>query len=107
MIMTQGRLPIGSVVHLQGRQGLLMVTSVMAEDAETAQLFEYAAVQYPNGVTDGENSVLFNRDAIDCVYFLGLQDAEGLRFQDILAVQEEAFEAERLSRVEAAEGALA
>lgn len=95
MVLSEGWLPIGSVVHLSGREGMLMVVSVMAKNAETGELFDYAAVEYPGGKTDVDKSVLFNREGVDCVYFLGLQDAEGLRFQDILNAQNEAFQQEK------------
>lgn len=98
MIQTQGWLPIGSVVHLRGREGMLVLMSAMVADSQGGQLWDYAALPYPTGRADGEKSVLFDRDAIDCVYFVGLQDADGLRLQDMLEAQADAFEERKAER---------
>lgn len=95
MILTDEWLPIGSVVHIEGEKGLVVVIGSMQQDVESGRLWDYAGLPYPMGFTDPDQNVMFNKDSIDGVYFLGLQDAEGLRFQDMLRAYEETFYQEK------------
>ncbi len=92
MITTNEWLPIGSVVHLEGTDGLIMITAAMVGDTSTNQLWDYAGVSYPIGKARADDDVMFDRDAIDGIFYIGFQDEDGERYQDGLRMATEQFE---------------
>lgn len=83
--MFSNLLPIGSVVRLDhGERRLLVIARVVATDND--EIFDYAAVLYPDGLIGLDGLRFFNTDAIECVFALGYQDEEEVHFRnDILA----------------------
>ena len=100
MVETHDWLPIGSVIHLEGRDGLLMVIACMVGEESTGRLWDYAAVPYPEGVTGPGQDVMFDKDAIDGLFAVGFQNADGERLQQVLRQAQTRFdEDKRASRV--------
>ncbi len=80
--MYEDLLPIGSVVLLKGAKTKLMITGRILSDEKLEQIYDYVAVIYPIGATGEENQYFFNRDAIERVVFIGLQDQDELNFKE-------------------------
>lgn len=95
MVRTKDWLPIGSVVHVEGRSGLLMTIACMVGDEETGMLWDYAALPYPQGLTGPAGNVLFDKESIDGVFGLGFQNEDGEHMQELLLQAQEAFEEEK------------
>ncbi len=96
MITTQDWLSIGSIVHVEGRDGLLMVIACMVGDESTGRLWDYAAVPYPQGLTGPSRDVMLNKDSIDGVFALGFLNADGERMQQLLCQAQTRFEEDKL-----------
>lgn len=76
--------PIGSVVSLEGVATRVMIIGHMQSQADNHQIWDYAAVPYPIGIIDPDKFILFNHDKINVLFFLGLQDKEGLEYMKTL-----------------------
>ena len=96
MVRTEDWLPVGSIVHVEGRRGLLMVTAAMVGDERTGVLWDYAAVPYPQGLTGPNGDVMFNKDSVDGMFALGYQSADGERMQQLLVQAQDSFEEGKL-----------
>ena len=103
MITTNQWLPIGSVVHVEGAPSLMVVAGCMQKDAEDGRLWDYFGYPYPIGNFGEAAGAVFNKDAIDGVYFVGYQDVDGLRYQDVLEADEDEFNRQKAA-AEAAAG---
>ncbi len=79
--MYEELLPIGSVVLLKGASKKLMITGRILSDEKLEQIYDYVSCLYPEGNIGEENQYFFNRDAIERVLFIGLQDEEELTFK--------------------------
>lgn len=90
-------LPIGSVVHLKDRAGLLMVIACMVGDETSGMLWDYAAVPYPQGITGPGRDIVFDKAAIDGVFSIGFQNEDGERMQRLLCSAQDEFEQEKHS----------
>jgi len=73
-------LPIGSVVLLKESQKRIMITGVLQKEAGVDKVWDYSACLYPEGILDPEKLFLFDTHQIERIYFIGLQDGEGLAF---------------------------
>ena len=91
MITSSDWLPIGSVVHIEGYEGLVMVTTCIVADVDTGVLWDYAGVPYPMGKTRPDDDVMFDRESIDGIFYLGYQDDDNERYQDGLKMAEEQY----------------
>lgn len=78
-------LPIGSVVLLKESQKRVMIVGVKQKQADSLKVWDYSACLYPEGILDPERLYLFDTEQIERLYFIGLQDAEGLTFLSKLA----------------------
>jgi len=94
--MYKNLLPIGSVVLMKGGKQRVMITGRVLTRAGDATVYDYAGCRFPQGV-GADNTLFFNRDLIDRVFFLGLQDEEELAYEEYLA---------RIDHVEMKEGRL-
>jgi hypothetical protein len=88
MFRTDEWLPIGSVVHVKDSNRLLMVAGTMQVDQETGLLWDYMGYPFPEGNMKPGQDVMFDKDGIDGVYFLGYQPAEGLDYIQFLEKNE-------------------
>ena len=73
-------LPIGSVVLLKESQKRIMIVGVKQKQANSDKVWDYSACLYPEGILDPEKLFLFDTEQIERLYFIGLQDGEGLAF---------------------------
>lgn len=91
MVNVDTWLPVGSVVHIEGDDGLTVVTGYMQQDSDTGRFWDYVGVPYPLGWTGPGRDVMFDRESIDAVYYLGLQDTDSTRMIDMLVATEPAY----------------
>lgn len=79
--MYKNLLPIGSVVLLKGGNKRVMICGRVQNRAGTNEIYDYSACFFPEGIVNSGNMFFFNRDAIETVFFIGLQDKEELDFR--------------------------
>lgn len=77
-------LPIGSVVLLKDSRKRIMIVGVKQKQADSDKVWDYCACLYPEGILDPDKLFLFDAAQIERLYFIGLQDGEGLAFLDKL-----------------------
>ena len=87
-------LPIGSVVLLKESTKRIMIIGVTQGEADSDKVWDYCGVLYPEGLISPEKLFLFDREQILSLFFIGFQDAEGLRFLQFLANPQEMQNAE-------------
>ncbi len=78
-------LPIGTVVMLKGGKKRAMITgfcSIPSEDK--TKMYDYSGCIYPEGFISSSQTLLFNHDQIDKVFYLGLIDDEEKKFKEKL-----------------------
>jgi len=79
--MYKDLLPIGSVVLLKGGNKRVMICGRIQARAGENTIYDYTGCFFPEGIIDLKNMFFFNRDAIDMIFFIGLQDREELEFR--------------------------
>lgn len=79
--MYKNLLPIGSVVLLKGGNKRVMICGRIQTRAGSDVIYDYSACYFPEGIMDPKSMFFFNRDAIETVFFIGLQDKEELDFR--------------------------
>ena len=77
-------LPIGSVVLLKDSKKRIMIVGVKQKTADSDKIWDYSACLYPEGILDPDKLFVFDAEQIERLYFVGLQDGEGLQFLDML-----------------------
>ena len=82
-------LPIGSVVLLKESQKRIMIVGVKQKQVGSDKVWDYSACLYPEGILDPDKLFLFDNEQIERLYFVGLQDGEGLAFMKKLSSLEE------------------
>lgn len=82
-------LPIGSVVLLKDSKKRIMIVGVKQKQTNTDKVWDYSACLYPEGIIDPDKLFLFDSEQIERLYFVGLQDGEGLAFLNKLNQLEE------------------
>lgn len=99
----EGLLPIGSVVLLEGGTHRVMVTGYAQRKVsdEEHKLFDYAGCLHPEGVSRPDQTVLFNREAIQRVFSLGYTNERSLAFLDAAEKQLAEIRAREGSREDA------
>ena len=86
-------LPVGSVVLLKEANKRIMIigycATINVENVETT--YDYSGCYFPEGVLNSEESMLFNHEQIDKVFYYGLIDEEEKDFMERLkkAIEEE------------------
>lgn len=88
MFRTDEWLPIGSVVHVEDTNRLLMIAGAMQRDEETGRIWDYMGYPYPEGNMDPLKGLLFDRSAVDGVYSIGYLPVEGLNYLQMLKENE-------------------
>lgn len=78
-------LPVGSVVLLKNGKKRVMVTGfcIVPEEDKT-KVFDYTGCLFPEGVINSKQSLMFNHDQIEKIYFIGLEDEEEKQFKQKL-----------------------
>ena len=83
--MIEKYLPIGTVVMLHNATKRLMITGFCAmTDENKNKMFDYTGILYPEGVLNSEQTILFDHDQIDKVFFIGFVDEEEKGFKALL-----------------------
>ena len=77
-------LPIGSVVLLKGGEKRVMICGRIQTKSGDDSVYDYSACYFPEGIVDPKQMFFFNRDSIDRVYFIGMQDSEELNYANKL-----------------------
>ena len=77
-------LPLGSVITLKEGTKRLMITGRLQNQIGAKEIYDYAAVLWPEGVIDSKHFYLFNQEDIDQLFYIGLQDIEEFRYRSIL-----------------------
>lgn len=67
-------LPVGSVVAVAEAGAPLVVIGRALRDAD-GLVWDYLGAPYPEGLIDADHSLLFSRDKVEKVYFMGLRSA--------------------------------
>lgn len=78
--MKKKYLPIGSVVLLKDSQKRIMIVGVKQKQSDADKIWDYSACLYPEGIIDPDKLYLFDTEQIERLYFVGMQDSEGLAF---------------------------
>lgn len=78
-------LPIGSVVLLKESQKRIMIVGVKQKQVDSDKVWDYSACLYPEGILNPDKLFLFDNEQIERLYFVGLQDGEGLAFLERLS----------------------
>lgn len=76
--------PIGSVVEIEGVKPRVMIIGHLQTQADNHTVWDYAAVPYPIGLIDPAKFILFNHEKITLLYYIGLQDKEGIDYMSSL-----------------------
>lgn len=66
-------LPVGSVVTIKdGNLPLLIISrATLFENNGELGYFDYSAVIYPEGMTDGDKLIFFNREDLESIVYFG------------------------------------
>ena len=80
----EGLLPNGSVVLIKDTDHRVMIYGRIQKDTGTGKVYDYAGCFYPEGLLDSTKVILFNREDIDMVFFIGFQDIEELAYREEL-----------------------
>lgn len=107
MLTTNDWLPIGSVVHLAGSEveELVTIFGYLQQDAGTGLLWDYVGLLHPMGFLQPGNEILFDRDSIDGVLYVGYQDFDWERMKDALENAEGDYQAKKDAAEKAAKAA--
>lgn len=75
--MSKEFLPVGSVVMLKGGSKRVMIAGYLAIDNnDESKVYDYSGCLYPEGFLSSNETLLFDHEQIDKVYFEGLKDEE-------------------------------
>lgn len=88
-------LPIGSVVLLKESQKRIMIVGVKQKQVGSDKVWDYSACLYPEGILDPDKLYLFDNEQIERLYFVGLQDGEGLAFLKKLSLMDDNADEEK------------
>ena len=78
-------LPIGTVVMLKGGKKRTMITGFCSYTGEDrTKVFDYSGCLYPEGYISSNQTLLFNHEQIETVYYIGLIDEEEKKFKQKL-----------------------
>ena len=77
-------LPIGTIVLLKEAESKIMITGYLPIDEEDDTLYDYSACSFPEGIIDDEETLVFNHEDIQKVFYLGYDDEETQEFMKLL-----------------------
>lgn len=67
-------LPLGTVLTVENGTKRIMVIGRLQRAVGTDDIYDYAAVLWPEGYIDSKHIYLFNQENVHCLYHIGLQD---------------------------------
>ena len=82
-------MPIGSVLKVQDKIGLYMIIGYNYKNEGFE--FDYIAVKYPGGITNGAKIDVFNHDKIDKIHHIGMVDNIQREYKKSLLGETEGF----------------
>ena len=75
-------LPVGTVVLLKNATKRAMITGFCTMDAnDKTKVYDYSGCLYPEGVINSNQTLLFDHDQIDKIFYIGLIDEEEKQFK--------------------------
>ena len=77
-------LPLGSVVKVQDIDQRVLIVGFKKKAVEDEKVWDYCGVFSPIGIIDTEKVLMFDDDAIETIFFIGLQDQETFAFMKML-----------------------
>ena len=78
-------LPIGTVVMLKGGSKRAMITGFCSvSDKDDKKVYDYSGCLYPEGFLSSNQTLLFDHEQIDKLYYIGLIDDEEKKFKEKL-----------------------
>jgi hypothetical protein len=83
LLAEDGWLPIGTVIGLDGYGGKVMIIGKVQYNASESGeqiIYDYSGVDYPQGLIDPKNNLLFDKAAIVKVYYLGYVTPEDTEY---------------------------
>ncbi len=82
LLSSEEALPIGTVVLLKGGSKKIMITGHLQVKVDDKKIvYDYSAVDYPEGQLNTESSYLFNTSKIERIVYLGYNSEEHLQLQ--------------------------
>ena len=69
-------LPIGSVVLLKNAKKRVMVMGFAVKGDNSDKVYDYAGCLYPEGLIKSDETLLFDHDQIDKLFYIGYIDNE-------------------------------
>ena len=57
-----------------------MIVGFKQKQVDSDKVWDYSACLYPEGILNPDKLFLFDAEQIERLYFIGLQDGEGLAF---------------------------
>ena len=80
--MYKDLLPCGSIVELKEGEHLVMIIGRVVTAEGNDHIFDYAGCFYPEGLAGNDNTLFFDRAAIERIIFIGFQDKQELEYRD-------------------------
>lgn len=81
MYMMNNLLPVGTIVSLRFNKGKFMIIGFCTKEGNSGKVYDYSAVVYPTGLYSFDEVVMFNREYIKKVYYMGYQSDEDVAFK--------------------------
>ena len=79
--MENNLLPVGSIVKVRFDKGKYCITGFYPIDKKSGKVYDYAAVEYPIGLVNFENTVAFDSGRVKEVVKMGYQTEEDKEFR--------------------------
>ena len=77
-------LPLGSILRLKGaKQNVVVIGYAVIEEGDVKP-WDYLGCPYPTGVIASDQNLMFNKEDIDRVIFLGYSAEEDKKYRDTL-----------------------
>lgn len=73
-------LPVGSVVLLKNAKRKVVIIGYSIVEEKKTKIWDYLGCPYPIGVISSDENLLFNKEDIEDIYFIGYHDKEGNDF---------------------------
>ena len=75
-------LPCGSIVKLAGGERFVMICGRVVFAEGGGHIYDYTGCLYPDGVASSDKMLLFDREAIDRILFIGFQDRQEIEYRE-------------------------
>lgn len=90
MVKWNGLLPLGSIVLLNGSDKRMQIIGQIQADAATHEVYDYAAVPFPEGYIDENELAMFRHEDIRLISAIGhLDDGEWAMLAHLAKVRDD------------------